>query len=177
MKRFKKILVLVIVIISIVALTLSFASLMKGNGSKTKLLDEVKSVLKNDYLAANIVFGKPTTDEANVKIGTTKYDIVIDEGLSGIADLENLITNTYTGDALDTYLLDLDKYNQYIEVQDNLYVNVNSLCDVSDFDDKVTIIKSSSKEITIKNNNKEVKLIKDNNKYKLQKSVYLCKEK
>lgn len=99
-----------------------------NNTTDKKMLTEITQLLKNDYLITIAVFGKVKTDEANVVIDNIRYDIVIQKELSSIKDLQSLIYNTYIDDTLELYLLELDKYNKYVEIENNLYVNVNSLC-------------------------------------------------
>ena len=178
MKKIKLPLIILFVSLVIIVLTFGLASLTENNkldSKNDKLLTSITELVKKDYLATNLILGKPTTDEASVVIDGTKYDIVIDKNLSGIADLQNIIFNTYTDDALESYLLELDKYNKYVEVENTLYVNVNSLCTVSNFDENIKIIKKNDNEIVIKNNNKEIKVVKKDGKYKLQESAYNCK--
>lgn len=175
MKKYKLPIIISLIVIVIIVFTYIIA--LKNNDIKTKndeLLASINKLLKNDYLISNAVVGSSFIDEANVVIDNTKYNIVINKNLTTIADLQNLIFDTYTGNALDEYLLNIDKYNKYVEIENDLYVNVNSLCTVSNFDKNIEIIKDTSNQIVVKNNNKEIIISKKDGKYKLKDSAYQC---
>mgnify|MGYP004713745285 FL=1 len=130
-KKVKSVIAILIIFIGFVFFTVGIVFSMKNKTNNTtdkKMLTEITQLLKNDYLITIAVFGKVKTDEANVVIDNIRYDIVIQKELSSIKDLHSLIYNTYIDDTLELYLLELDKYNKYVEIENNLYVNVNSLC-------------------------------------------------
>ena len=130
-KKVKSVIAILIIFIGFVFFTVGIVFSMKNKTNNTtdkKMLTEITQLLKNDYLITIAVFGKVKTDEANVVIDNIRYDIVIQKELSSIKDLQSLIYNTYIDDTLELYLLELDKYNKYVEIENNLYVNVNSLC-------------------------------------------------
>lgn len=178
MKKKSLLIAILIGVMGIIILIIAFTFLIKDNNKRTHTtnkveLSSVTKLLKKDYLTTNAVFGNPTTADNDVTINSIKYDMVTD--ISSISDLQKLIKSTYTGDILSTYLLELDKYNKYVEVENKLYVNINSKCSIDKFDDKVSIVNETDDIITVKNNNRQVTISKDGSIYKLKKSAYICK--
>jgi hypothetical protein len=178
-KKNKSFIIILIIILGVILLTIGIICIAKNNkssnSSNNKKLTKITSLLKNDYLVSNYVFGKPNTDEANVIIDDTKYNIIVDKDVTSINDLNNLINNTYTGDILTTYLIKLNEYNKYVETENKLYVNINSKCNIDKFDDKISIVSETDDTVTVKTNNRTVKVSKDGNIYKLKESAYNCK--
>ena len=177
MKKKSLLIAILIGVMGIIILIIAFTFLIKDNNKRTHTtnkveLSSVTKLLKKDYLTTNAVFGNPTTADNDVTIDSIKYDMVTD--ISSISDLQKLIKSTYTGDILSTYLLELDKYNKYVEVEKKLYVNINSKCNIDKFDDKITIVSETDDEITVKTNNREIAINKDGNIYKLKDSAYNC---
>lgn len=140
-----------------------------------KVDKRIVKLLENDYLVSKALYDEISVDEANASISGVIYYYVKDEKLSSISDLQNMISSTYDNSFIYTVYQDVDKYNKYVEVDNELYVNINNVCKVKDFDKNVTIIKNGTNEITGKSNGKEFTAIKDDSgNFKLTSSVYKC---
>ena len=137
--------------------------------------DKLLKLLENDYLVSKALYGGVSTDESSITVDDLKYDIVTDKKLTSLSDLQNIINETYDSDFVGSIYADIDKYNKYIEIDDNLYVNINSICKVNEFDNKIVIVESGTNEITVENNGKKVIVKKDNSgNFKLTGIVYKC---
>ena len=184
LKEFKKfkIWILILVIIGIITIVLGvlFNSNTASNNSKddNKQSDElikIKSLIKKDYDISNYMYGSPSVSEESITFDGVTYYRLENSSLKDLRSYQKLINDIYTDNLLTTSLINISKYNKYVEAEDNLYVNINSKCNIDKFDDKITIVDETDDEITVKTNNREIAISKDGNIYKLKDSAYNCK--
>lgn len=178
MKVYQKILIaigLLIIVISLIVMTIFSDNSSNSNNNDDSSINKLLKLLENDYLISKALYDDIEKDEASVMVDNVTYNIVIEKKLTSLSDLQNIIDNTYGADFISNIYNDLDQYNKYLEVDNNLYVNINSTCKVKDFDKKITITSNGTNEISAKNNGKEFKAIKDDKgNFKLDSSVYKC---
>lgn len=177
MKVYRKILIaigLLIIVISLIVMPI-FSGNSSNSDNNDSSTNKLLKLLENDYLISKALYDDIEKDEASVMVDNVTYNIVIEKKLTSLSDLQNIIDNTYDADFISTIYNDLDQYNKYLEVDNNLYVNINSTCKVKVFDKKITITSNGTNEISAKNNGKEFKAIKDDKgNFKLGSSVYKC---
>ena len=176
-KIFVTILLLLGILLLISGIILIYLSGAKTDVSKSdNMSTKIKSLLKNDYIVSNLIYGTPKVKNIpNVTIDNFEYKLVDDDNITGIESLHKIINNTYSDDLFTDSIVDFNKYNKYVEVENKLYVNINSKCSIDKFDDKVSIVNETDDIITVKNNNRQVTISKDGGIYKLKKSAYICK--
>ena len=174
-KTFVTILLLLGILLLISGIILIYLSGAKTDVSKSdNMSTKIKSLLKNDYIVSNLIYDTPKVkDIPNVTIDNFEYKLVDDDNITGIESLNKIINNTYSDDLFTDSLVDFNKYNKYVEVENKLYVN--SKCSIDKFDDKVSIVNETDDIITVKNNNRQVTISKDGGIYKLKKGAYICK--
>lgn len=182
MKKLKKINIieLMLLVIGVLIIVLSiFLIFNAGNNVKNNKHDNkinvIKSLLKNDYDISNYMYGNPSVSEESVTFYDITYYHLNESSITSIGSYQKLINETYIDNLLTTAFSDMDKYNKYVEVENKLYVNINSKCSIDKFDDKVSIVNETDDIITVKNNNRQVTISKDGSIYKLKKSAYICK--
>lgn len=172
---------LMLIGIFIIVLGIIFIFTLNNNKNKNNdnsiTLGKVKILLENDYIISQAIYGIPTTkDIPNVTIDNVAYNLVDDNNITTIESLQKLINRTYADDLLENSMVDLNKYNTYVEIEKKLYVNINSKCSIDKLDNKITLGNETDDEITVNVNNKNITVIKDANIYKLKDSAYQCKQ-
>lgn len=178
-----KILILVLAFIGLfvimVGVLLSFktaGSNSNDNNNQSDELIKIKRLIKKDYDISNYMYGNPSVSEDSITFDGVTYYRLKNSTLANLSSYQKLINETYTDNLLATSLFNMNKYNKYVEVEKNLYVNINSKCNIDKFDDKITIVDVVNNEVTIKTNNREITISKDGNAYRLKDSAYNCKE-
>lgn len=172
-----QILIFIGLFITIVGVVLSFT--FSNNSNTTTKKDtsnsEIMNLLKNDYIISLALYGNISVEQAKISINNLEYYAVSEKKINSLQNLQSLIVKTYDNTYVNKIYDDLDKYNKYIEFDNNLYVNINSVCEVSIFDEKIIINKNSADEISGENNGKNfVAKRDDSGSFKLANSVYRC---
>lgn len=182
MKKLKKsrIIEFMLFVIGIFMIVLSIVLIFNAynntnNNKHDYKLNIIKSLLKNDYDISNYMYGNPSVSEESVTFYDITYYHLNKSAITSIDSFQKLINETYIDNLLTSTFSDMDKYNKYVEVENKLYVNINSKCSIDKFDDKVSIVNETDDIITVKNNNRQVTISKDGGIYKLKKSAYICK--
>lgn len=178
----KKLLTIILVVLGILLLTAGVILIYLSRTNTTDVSkndnksSKVENLLKNDYIISNLIYGTPNAkDVPNITIDNVTYKLIDDKNISGIESLQKFINSTYTDDLFTNSIVDLNKYNKYVEAENKLYVNINSKCNIDKFDDKVSIVSEADDTVTVKTNNRTVTISKDGDIYKLKKSAYNCK--
>ncbi len=176
-----KIWLLVLAIIGIIAIVLGVllnsntaSDNSKDDNKQSDELIKIKSLIKKDYDISNYMYGNPSVSEDSITFDGVTYYRLENSSLKDLSSYQKLINDIYTDNLLTTSLVNISMYNKYVEAEDNLYVNINSKCNIGKFDDKITIVDETDSEITVKTNNREIAISKDGNVYKLKDSAYNC---
>ena len=182
MKKLKKIKIweLVLLIIGIIIIMLIILSIFntsnntKNDNKQSNKLIKIKNLIKKDYDISNYMYGNPSVSEDSITFDGVTYYRLENSSLKDLSSYQKLINGTYIDDLLTTSLININKYNKYVEMEKKLYVNINSKCNIDKFDDKITIINETDDEVTVKTNNREIAINKGGNIYKLKDSAYNC---
>ena len=182
MKKLKKIKIweLVLLIIGMIIIMLIILSIFntsnntKNDNKQSNKLIKIKNLIKKDYDVSNYMYGSPSVNDECVAFDGVTYYCLENSSLTNLSYYQKLINGTYIDDLLTTSLININKYNKYVEMEKKLYVSINSKCNIDKFDDKITIVSETDDEITVKTNNREIVISKDGNIYKLKDSAYNC---
>ncbi len=175
----KKIFILVMEIIGVIliitGIILACSGKLKINVSNT-MDKEILKLVKNDYIISNILYGTPKTVEDYFFIEDVQYKKIDYDDYKTLNYPYSIIDNTYTGVTHTYFNDDVNKYNKYMLIDDIVYVNINSKCDIGKFDKNISTYFDKNNNIIIKSNGRETKAEKINGKYKLDGSLYNCIE-
>ena len=182
MKKLKKIKIweLVLLIIGMIIIMLIILSIFntsnntKNDNKQSNKLIKIKNLIKKDYDVSNYMYGSPSVNDESVAFDGVTFYCLENSSLTNLSSYQKLINGTYIDDLLTTSLININKYNKYVEMEKKLYVSINSKCNIDKFDDKITIVSETDDEITVKTNNREIVISKDGNIYKLKDSAYNC---
>lgn len=164
-----------LLIISSIIYSFVLSSNKNDSKQKSKSSSKILNLLKNDYMISNLIYGNPEVqDVPSVSIENVKYKFLVSDDVVSVETLQTLINNTYTGDLFSDTMVNLNSYNKYVEIENKLYVNVNSKCDIKKFTDKYSIVSETEDRIIIDTNNKAITIDKIDGNYKLKESAYLC---
>ncbi len=175
----KKVLILVLEIIGIFLVAAGIILICTGKFNfevSNTVDDEIIKLVKNDYKASNILYGTPKTKEAYFIDDEVQYIGIDYDDYKSLNYPYSLIDNTYTGLTHTYFEEDVNKYNQYIEYNGDIYVSVNSKCDVSKYDKNISTYIDKDNNTMVKSNGREAKVVKEKGKYKLDGSLYNCVE-
>lgn len=180
MKKTKLQNILIIIIVGCLIFAFGIIVLIISNrndtDTKNTLKDEMTELVKRDYMVTNIIYGTPiVNDNIIMTFDEIEYKAIDYKEFKNLSYLYDIIDNTYAGVMNTYYADDVNKYNSYMEIDDNIYVAVNTKCDIGEFDDDIKV-STLNNEIIVKSNNLEVKAIKDKGQYKLEGSFYRCSD-
>ncbi len=145
------------------------------SGQENKSSSKILKLLKNDYMISNLIYGNPKVqDVPSVSIENIRYKFLVSDDVVSIESLQRLINSTYTGDLYSNTMSNLNSYNKYVEIENKLYVNVNSKCNIKNYTDKYSIVSETEDRIIIDTNDKAITIDKNGDDYKLKESAYLC---
>lgn len=173
----KKKLILYLIVLGIVIAVIGTIITITGNDNKNKkprVEKEIVDLVKSDYKASNIIYGTPETEEKYMFFDNVEYKGIGYKEFKKVSYIYTIIDDTYT-DVMNTYFLqDINKYNKYMSIDDIVYVNINSKCDVGKFDNNISTYLDKNNNKIVKSNKREAKVIKIDGKYKLEGSLYNC---
>lgn len=176
----KKILIIILVVLGVLIITAGIVLISQttsdNKNDTSRVPEKIKNLLEDDYNISRAIYGSVDVKEVpNVKINDVTYKLVSDDALTGNDSLQELISRTYIDNLFEESMVNINKYNQYVEIEKKLYVNINSKCDIDKFDDNITIEEETNDEIAVKTNKRTVIINKNGNVYKLEDSAYNCK--
>lgn len=163
------------IIVVIIGISLLIINITSKSDTKNNDIDkEIMKLVKNDYEISTIIYGIPDTKDDTFKLEGIEYKAVNNDKFKEVSYTSSLVRNTYTGVTYSYYLEDINKYNKYMSIDDIIYVNINSKCDVGKFDNNISTYYDKNNNKIVKNNKREAKVIKIDGKYRLDGSLYKC---
>lgn len=164
--------IIIVIIGTVVAITGNNKN--NKNDKKPSIEKEIVELVKNDYKTSNIIYGIPETEEKYMFFDNIEYKGIGYKEFKKVSYIYTIIDDTYTG-VMNTYFLqDINKYNKYMSIDDIVYVNINSKCDVGKFDNNISTYIDKDNNKIVKSNEREAKVVKIDGKYKLEGSLYNC---
>lgn len=173
----KKKLIISLIVLGVIIVISGTIIAIIGNDNKNKkprVEKEIVDLVKSDYKASNIIYGTPETEEKYMFFDDVEYKGIGYKEFKKVSYIYTIIDDTYTGVMKTYFTQDINKYNKYMSIDDIVYVNINSKCDVGKFDNNISTYFDKNNNKIVKNNKREAKLIRVDGKYKLEESLYNC---
>ena len=160
----KKIIIISVIVLVLIILTILVIFLINKNQEAAQKKDEMteraRQLVQNDYLYSYIYQGDVKTSEGAITVDDVTYYYVDDEKLAdihSIADINNLIKDTYTELKWENYFEEVDSINKYFENENGLYVakgenTCNNIRDINIDDLYITNVQDDKMMIYWENN-------------------------
>lgn len=111
--------VLVLIVVAVIIILL--VNKNKENNVESELGTTFLQLADNSYKYYYYMFGDINTSDGYVEINGNTYYAVDDENVISIAEFDDLLLNTFVAEA-QVRLYDVEEKNEYIEINDNMYV-------------------------------------------------------
>lgn len=183
MKKTKKLIIISsLILMLVIAVCLLLILKNKKNNNKNtitslsdaEVIKHAKDLIEEDFEIKNMIYGNIKVDEAQIIIDNKAYNHYQYKNIKSLDNLYQMINDNYSDSSKTILLKAIGKYNKIIQVDKNLYIQKNPLCNLKDFDDNITIIKRYNNYALFNYMDSELKIAIDNNMLKLTTTPYEC---
>ena len=177
------ILIVAVVLIIVVATALFFIFKRKEsnkplNNNYPEYKEKVSELLKEDSTLKKLFYSKIDASENPITVDNATYYLIDEKyGYTTIKQIYEKISDLYSYNYRKNTLTDLNDYNSFMMLEDKLYINFKTKCNISDFSEKSLTINSVNTEegvIKYSYNNKEYEIIFRENTYLIDSSPFEC---
>ena len=177
MKKKEIIILISILVLTIIAIILTTVIFITKNNDKTnKNLDNTfVTLFNNNYKYYYYMFGDIEVGDGYIVIDDTTYYSVIDENVLKIDEFNNVLNKTFVKDMIGN-LLNKEDYNEYIEIDSNLYVKKSeNVCkNIKEFNfDNLNYLYNDEK-IEVKFDSTSTYIYNEDGDWKLGTNIYFC---
>ena len=111
-----------ILLLTIIVIVITIVIIATKEKNTNKEIDNtINSLFENAYKYYYYMFGDINTSDGYIVLNDTTYYAVDDENVISIAEFDDLLLNTFVAEA-QVRLYDVEEKNEYIEINDNMYV-------------------------------------------------------
>lgn len=176
----KKNILVIIAILILLGLIVGVLVLKKNSKNNTSSKDneikQIKALLKEDNLVKTLIYGNPKLDEAFIELDGVKYYLYNDNSIQNLDDIFKIIDKIYIKEEKATISPDVNKYNKFISSDKHLYIAPANKCNLTKFDDNLSIISEDDKKIAYKIVYAKFTATKNNDKLLLFKTPVYCEK-
>ena len=169
--------IIAVLIVLVICLVVMFIS--KNYVGKFKvdynLDDRVQELFQNDYSYYYFMYGNVQTGEGYITVDGENYYIVNDKNIISLARFYEIVNDSYISSMVNT-LLDVEDCNEYIEVDNIIYVKKreNPCVEISQFDLSSLSYSYSVEKVRVVFDRRPTTIYNEDGKWKLGGNVYYC---
>ena len=167
--------VIIILIIIGIVITIIFQGRNEEKVEKELFDDIFLNLVDNNYKYFYYMYGDIQIDDGYIEENGTTYYHVNDEKIMSLEDFDELVNNTFV-DAMLVNLLEVDKKNQYINVNGEVYVNKleNPCTSISEYDFDNLRFKGDNEKKYVYYEQIRTEMYNEDGIWKLGYSIYRC---
>ena len=177
------ILIIAVILIIVVATTLFF--ILKGkkankpsNNNYPEYKEKVSGLLKEDNIIKKLFYSKIEASENPVTVDNSTYYLINEKyGYTTIQQIYGKLSYIYSYNYRKNTLTDLNDYNSFMMLEDRLYINFKTKCNIPDFSEDLLNIDSVDEKngiIKYTYNNKEYEVIFLKDVYLIDSTPFEC---
>lgn len=177
------ILIIAVAVIILVSIVLFFTLRKKGSNKPSddgfsEYKAKVVELLKADNTLKKMFYSKIDASEKPITVDNSTYYLVDEKyEYTTIKQIYEKLSEIYSYNYKKEILTDLNNYNSFMMLNDKLYINFKTKCNIPDFSEELLKINSvdvDNKKIKYSYNNKEYEIMFIKEFYAIDSSPFEC---
>lgn len=184
-KKDKTIIILIVAVVLIITVSTILFFVFKrketnkpANNNYPEYREKVSELLKEDNNLKKLFYSKVDASENPVTVDNSTYYLIDEKyGYNTIKQIYEKLSYIYSYNYRKNTLTDLNNYNSFMMLDDKLYINFKTKCNIPDFSEKLLNINSVDTEngiVKYSYNNKEYEVVFLKDVYLIDSSPFEC---